>query len=569
MMKINVQRLPKNPMADGGEGLIYELDHNVLLKMYKPHIDKKEKEEKIKLLLGKTLPKEVVAPIECATDSNGRFIGYTMKKINGFEFKKLSHKKFVQVNKLTVKDILAILIKVKDTLKHLHQQQIFVGDLNESNILIDQQHNIHFIDVDSWSVGSYPCTVYTDSFKDPSLKGTQFSQKTDAYAFAVLVFKSLTRLHPFGGTTKPDMNLVERMKKKQSVIKHSNVTIPKNVNNWAFFPPTLVETLYSIFNENKRTLLDDELTHFFQSLSLCSTHQDYYFNKFNQCPSCHQQAKVIELPTKVTATQGIPITTILKNKDIQLVLNETMYLNQQQKIVHFPSSQSVSYQPHVKHAFSHDGKVVYQIFADRAEIIQNGQTSVLTKSYNSQVVIKDRSLYYVQPNLTFTQITVTNQGNASKSLASVAFRSHIQVDNHQHYFVSNHYDNMTILNINGYHYQMRTKMDVVNEHAYYDTVHQLWLWITENKKGEFQTIVFQNNHLLYDTTMLKFQQNLRHLCFNNGILFKAGEGFIRGFNYKTNQYKDFPCSICNEDSILLRTGKKFKVLNDTTIYEVG
>jgi len=57
-------------------------------------------------------------------------------------------------------------------------------------LYFDADHTF-ILDTDSWSVGAYPCTVAMESFKDPKLVGTQFSEKTDAYSFAVLVFKAL------------------------------------------------------------------------------------------------------------------------------------------------------------------------------------------------------------------------------------------------------------------------------------------------------------------------------------------------------------------------------------------
>lgn len=50
------------------------------------------KEKKIKLLMAKNLPAEVISPIDIVYDSRNRFVGYIMDKVDGEEFKKLSNK---------------------------------------------------------------------------------------------------------------------------------------------------------------------------------------------------------------------------------------------------------------------------------------------------------------------------------------------------------------------------------------------------------------------------------------------------------------------------------------------
>lgn len=120
-----------------------------------------------------------------------------------------------------------MLDRLFDVLVDLHKQGIYIGDLNDQNILFDKHYNISIIDCDSWSIDSEKCDVAMDLFKDPLLVSNNFDQKTDTYAFSVLSWKSLTRIHPFGGTMQPDMNIMERMKKGISVIDNPAVKIPK------------------------------------------------------------------------------------------------------------------------------------------------------------------------------------------------------------------------------------------------------------------------------------------------------------------------------------------------------
>ena len=54
-MNVSAKILKQTPLAEGGEGIIYDLGDNVL-KVYKDSVNKQEKLQKIKLLMTKSLP---------------------------------------------------------------------------------------------------------------------------------------------------------------------------------------------------------------------------------------------------------------------------------------------------------------------------------------------------------------------------------------------------------------------------------------------------------------------------------------------------------------------------------
>ena len=88
----------KMPLAEGGEGIIYDYDKTTVVKIYKPHIKLPTKEKKARLLMKANLPAEVIKPKDLVTDNRGRFIGIAMEKVKGEDFKRLSNKKFVTTN---------------------------------------------------------------------------------------------------------------------------------------------------------------------------------------------------------------------------------------------------------------------------------------------------------------------------------------------------------------------------------------------------------------------------------------------------------------------------------------
>ena len=324
-MSISFDCINKTPLTEGGEGVIYEFNGQII-KIYKPVVNMKSKKNKIQMLINKSLPKEVVSPREVVVDKSGKFIGFSMEKVEGEEFKKLTNKKFVTANNITTKDILSMLVKVQNVINELHKNGIYIGDLNDQNILFDNQFNIYFIDCDSWTVETEKCEVAIDLFKDPLLKSNDFDENTDTYSFAVLVWKLLTRIHPFGGTMNPDINIMERMKNGISVIDNQNVTIPRTIKSWRNLSPDLIKRLKDIF-ENKSRELSDELFEMLSNLKFCNIDKEYYYGKYLTCPLCDVNAKVQTKPLSQGVMSGLKLFSILSANNIKMVINENSYLD--------------------------------------------------------------------------------------------------------------------------------------------------------------------------------------------------------------------------------------------------
>jgi hypothetical protein len=59
------------------------------------------------------------------------------------------------------------------------------------------------------------------------------------------------------------------------------------------------------------------------------------------------------------------------------------------------------------------------------------------------------------------------------------------------------------------------------------------------------------------------------MCFYDDILFKPDDGKIKGYNTVKNTYKEFECSIVNEESKLIKKDKCFIIINNNSIYKFG
>lgn len=557
--------LKQTPIAEGGEGFIYKIDKNNIVKVYKDNVDKKEKLQKIKKLMSKNLPNNIIKPIDIAYNSSKKFIGYTMKNIDGEEFKKLGNKKYIKINKVTIKDITRMLVKIKDTLQILHQQNIFISDLNDTNILFDKNYNLYFIDIDSWSVDNIKCTVAMDTFKDPLLVKNNFSAITDYYAFAILIFKSLTRLHPFGGVMNPDINILERMKKGISVIDNTKVKVPRNINQWNFISPHLIKELKDIFENNKRILVDLSLDEFYNNLEQCKQHNDYYYSKYDKCPICNDKVKVILAPIKTDDGIGIPYVLFFGNKNVNTILDLNTYLTNEGYIINNKSGNKVKFDSNYRYHYSINGDILYKISNDKV-YVNNYQ---FEKINNTLTIVKDNKIYYTDQSSNLIELTIAVKGNYINKISKVAFNNIFDVYDLNNYFICNIYDNMKVINISGYNYVLKDNDKIINYGIHYDIISKQWLFIIENDRGQFKTYIFNKNEIKYETDKIKYSTELNNMCFNNGTIFIPIDGAIRGYSYSKNKYKDFICDIVTEDSKLIKESKKFTVINEKEIYKIG
>lgn len=551
-------------IAEGGEGIIYEYNGKII-KIYKPSINLFSKRNKIKILLSKNLPSSIIGPIEEVVDRNNKFIGFMMEKVSGEDFKKLANKKFISSNNITSKEILEMLIKIYNILIMLHAEDIYVGDLNDQNILFDNNFNIYFIDCDSWTIGSEKCEVAMDSFKDPLLKGNDFNEETDMYSFAIIAWKALTRIHPFGGTMNPDIDMLERMTKGISIIDNPKVKIPRTIRSWKNLSPELISIFKNIF-ENKTRKFNNELEDMLSNLKFCKVDKDYYYGKYQSCPLCDGNAKIITKPISQGVINGLKLIAILSADNINTVLNETTYINKNNKVIDIRSGNSTTFIPGKKYYFTESGILIIDDFSKF--IIYGKDEYVFEKKFKTDIIVQDNRIYYINKQSALTEVTTHSLGNSTKKKCQCGNNAYFNIvkDN---FCVVNAYDNNLVINCNGYNCNVKYSGNIVNYGIHYDCNTNSWLIVLENKSGIFRTLVLNNGKVIYDNDKIKYQCHLNNLCLSNETIFIPIDGKIRGYAFKRDIYKDFECNIADNDSKLIRSGKKFVIINDENIYHFG
>lgn len=214
-------------IKSGGEAKIFSVrdQPNLVAKVY--HADKlrMDREAKLKAMLAKvpTQPATHTAlawPIDLLYKRR-RFVGFLMPKIKGYDgvfnfynpvLRRKHHSRFDLRYLHRVASNLAIVVD------RVHQVGHVVGDLNESNILVNDRALVTLVDTDSFQIKEskrsiYHCVVGKAKYTPPELQGVSlFSvnrrREHDYFGLAVLIFQLLMQgYHPFSGVLPADLSV--------------------------------------------------------------------------------------------------------------------------------------------------------------------------------------------------------------------------------------------------------------------------------------------------------------------------------------------------------------------------
>ena len=567
--KIGMDKLQQmTPITEGGEGYIYDYGGDIL-KIYKKNVDIASKEKKITLLIQKSLPKEVVKPLQPVYDNKNKFIGYIMPKVTGEEIRVLTNKKYLKANGIGTNDILKMLVRIQEVIAQIHKAGVFIGDLNDQNILFNTKGEVFFIDCDSWSIGTEKCEVVMDLYRDPLMKGNDFSESTDLYAESVLIWKTITRIHPHGGTMNPDIDIMERMRRGISVIDNPAVKIPRTIKSWKNLSPMLIESLKKVF-ENKSRSLGDELADMYSNLKFCDKDQEYYYGKFNKCPLCESSATVVTKPTSHGVMSGLTLYALLNDKEIKVVLSNKCYIKNNGMVADIYGHEHTCYQRGIFYNFlnmPNGGKILILTNEDRIAF-ETDRQYYIDKKYRSSIYVDRNSIYFISPSNTFMKMTVTANGNGIEKVAVCSYESYFAVDDCE-YCIVNKYEGYVIVNCNGTNVELKYPHSIINYGIHRDSVSGKWLVVLQDGSGTFRTIVICGNNVEYDTDQIKYECGLGNLCLSNSTIYIPIDGKIRGYSYQKQAFKDFECGIVTPDSRLIKSGAAFTIVNDENIYKLG
>ena len=299
-----VRLAPAALLGQGGEAEVYDLGDGRVVKWWKPpeHPDYDglpaaqaaaaqrlaERPAKLRALPGK-LPAAVVAPAGLAL-AKSAVVGYVMPKITGEPLCSYGEPRWRRAHPVDGQDVVTALLALHDAISALHRCGVVIGDCNDLNVLVDGTR-VHLIDVDSYQFGGFSCAMYSERFVDPRLCDATgvpvrpHDADSDWFAFAVMAFRSLLGVGPWGGV-HPQCPAHARALRRISVYA-PGVTYPRVARPLAILPDSLTAAFRAIFDDDRRGAFPrDELERL--RLRRCSTCNEEHGRV--RCPACQTQA---------------------------------------------------------------------------------------------------------------------------------------------------------------------------------------------------------------------------------------------------------------------------------------
>ena len=217
--------------ASGGQGAVY-VRGNTAYKLY-GHVDGSGfvfapqtmiAPGKISELSVLTHP-DIIKPETILTGKGGTPVGYTMRALpDAVPLCQTFPQAYKNRNHLTPDKMLHLVQKLQSGVRHVHEKNLLIVDLNEMNFLVDTAFDhVFFIDVDSYQTPHFAATALMESVRDRH--SATFSTGTDWFSFAIVSFQMLVGIHPYKGKHDLLPTLDARMQNNISVF-HSDVRVP-------------------------------------------------------------------------------------------------------------------------------------------------------------------------------------------------------------------------------------------------------------------------------------------------------------------------------------------------------
>lgn len=324
-------------IGGGGEGDVFnvgDISHEAV-KLYKETL-RGSREKKVRAMVASRLAEKtrlVAFPSEVATDAAGRFIGFSMRLVNGYRaIHELYSPKSRKVHFSTVdyRFLIRAAQNVARAVHTVHQSGCVIGDFNHSGVLVGSDATVALIDADSFQFHingqSYPCVVGTEDFTPPELQGKNLSsvERThaqDYFGLAVAIFQLLGMgKHPYAGRySGADLALGQAIAQHRfaySILRRgtTQTTPPPGAVELTDFPKPIADAFESAFGlePEKRpspatwvTLLQE----FEPQLRRCSSVPSHYFySTTHQCTWCGivHRSGVEMFPAGLAATPSQP-----------------------------------------------------------------------------------------------------------------------------------------------------------------------------------------------------------------------------------------------------------------------
>lgn len=328
--------LPKD-IAGGGEARIWSVqgNHNLVAKIY--HTPSRHREEKLKAMIATppTQPKTHTAiawPLDLLY-SGKQFVGFLMPKIYGNEplYYFYNPKKRNQIIPgFNWKYLHRTAFNFVVAAEAVHTKGHLIGDINESNLLINASSLVTIVDTDSFQIRDgqkiFRCPVGKPEFTPPELQGINFKDRdrtieNDLFGMSIVIFRLLMEgYHPFAGIIPHGVSVgrVDLYCIKQGIFpyqQNSSAAPPPAAPLFNTLHPELQKLFIRCFVEghstpSKRSTTSEwkeVLNKAEKALKVCSNDRNHiYYGQLKKCPWCRKISVQNPLPRSIVY-QTLPI----------------------------------------------------------------------------------------------------------------------------------------------------------------------------------------------------------------------------------------------------------------------
>lgn len=295
----------------GSEGRLYNIKGkpDYVAKIFRTAELARKREQKLKAMSRLpamcSLPPNLTWPVNLLYDGGGAFVGFIMKRLQ----KSMTLDKLFATNGTAmINQRLAALSSLANTLGRMHMCGVAMGDPGPQNIPVLADCTVQLIDTDSSAInmpdGSrFPCLGCTPEYVAPEMlrasqgksyaeSGIPFSEWTDCYALAVLIYKAL-----FGGAHP------------------SSYAVAPGAPAMDDFPPYLQQAFRRTFVEGfkdprQRTTAfewQELLRRYFAELVECPNDTRHaHWKGASTCPYCAAEERGRALANEMRAQMGLP-----------------------------------------------------------------------------------------------------------------------------------------------------------------------------------------------------------------------------------------------------------------------
>lgn len=328
----------------GSEGRLYNIKGkpDYVAKIFRTAELARKREQKLKAMSRLpamcSLPPNLTWPVNLLYGGGGAFVGFIMKRLQ----KSMTLDKLFATNGTAmINQRLAALSSLANTLGRMHMCGVAMGDPGPQNIPVLADCTVQLIDTDSFAInmpdGSrFPCLGCTPEYVAPEMlrasqgksyaeSGIPFSEWTDCYALAVLIYKAL-----FGGahpssyavapgapasTDLPPLAERERNGWVAAFVPRPGLCAPAGVPAMDDFPPYLQQAFHRTFVEGfkdprQRTTAfewQELLRRYFAELVECPNDARHsHWKGASTCPYCAAEERGRALANEMRAQMGLP-----------------------------------------------------------------------------------------------------------------------------------------------------------------------------------------------------------------------------------------------------------------------